>query len=645
MSVDNKIQELLNQFSIIQNESKQKTCLYNVIGENSGLLKRDPEFLVNAKEEGNSFMKSPQLQGEMSELDTPDWFRNTQKVDVSVIIPLYKSEEVIVDLINSWELDYGKLKVEMIFVDDCCPNNSKEVVLSTWEKRKKDLKFPVGKIIINKVNKGYGLACNSGAAFASGKYIIFLNADTRVTKNWIQPIIELFESDLKIGIVGNLHIKEGGEHDETIDSAGSEWMWGSSTSFVHIGRHCYQRKNINIPFTPENAPKEILEIGEREMVTGCCFAITSDLFKYIGGFNANYRIGYWEDAEICLNVRELGYKIVFQPKSVIYHKLGHTGSGSHKYCGHNRQYFMNKWVKSHRIDPLLFVGGRPDDEEPVKNILIKRSEARGDILVASGVCAALKKKYPNASISFCTLFPEVVQNNPYIDKVGEFATKNFDVFYNLDFCYELRPNINILTSYAELVGVKKEDCKVYIYPTFVNKKMPNEYIVMHTDKNFNWAGRDWGHDNFKALAKRLLDAGEKIVCVGRDEKIPCTVDMRGKTNISELAGIISKAKAFIGVDSLPMHIAQSFNIPGICFFGCISPDLRIYNKNMIGITAKIPCIGCHNRKLNPSVVNSTCELGTLDCVKKLSVDEMFKKVSKVLQKAKKKTYENNIIMG
>ena len=245
--------------------------------------------VINVGEMGNgrSYMEVFATAGGSNEVHTPDWFRTTQPVDVSVIVPLYKSESVILDLIRTWPLQ-NKYSTEIIFVDDRCPKKSMDAVLAAWTKRKNELKAPVGKIIHNTTNKGYGLSCNAGAAAASGKYLIFLNADTFVTPGWIEPMIELF-SDPKVGIVGNMHIKDGGGHAGTIDSAGSEWKW-NNMSFVHIGRHTYRKQGIHHPYKIETAPRDLLEVSEREMVTGCCFAMPAGLFNYIGGFNPNYRI-------------------------------------------------------------------------------------------------------------------------------------------------------------------------------------------------------------------------------------------------------------------------------------------------------------------------------------------------------------------
>lgn len=573
----------------------------------------------------------PSINGLPTEIKTPSWFEVKEKVQVSIIIPMYKSNEVIVDMIKKWPIE-KKLKTEIIYVDDKCPENSKNVVIKAWNSRKEELSDPVGKIIENRVNGGYGVACNSGASVASGEFLIFLNADTVPTTDWIEPMIKLFD-DPEVGLVGNLQLKRGGTWDETIDSAGSEWCWNSN-SFVHIGRHSHNKRGIPKPMKVSDAPKDILSVGEREMVTGCCFAIRADLFKYIGGFNPNYRIGYWEDSELCCNVRELGYKVMFAPESIIYHKLGHTQSGGHKFFIHNKEYFRNKWIKSGRLHNLLIP---PEPAPEVKSILVKRAAAHGDVLVAAGVCAALKKKHPEATIMFSSSLPEVTNNNPYIDQFVEFKDSDkvsVDVLYNLDLSYEWRPNVNILTAYAEYCGVKKEDCVVYLAQKALKEELPEDFIIIHPGRT-NWAGRDWPHENFVKLSKMLIEAGEKVVCIGKyaEGEIPCTMDIRGKTTIAQMAWVMKRAKLFIGIDSFPMHVAQVANIPAVAFFGCVKPELRIYNKNIVGITAKnLACLGCHHRRPAPLTATKVCETGTFDCIKQVSVEDMLAVVNNLLCK-------------
>ncbi len=566
----------------------------------------DPKILLD----------TPSVSGRASiEYPTPSWFKTVEKADVSIIVPLYKSKDVLKDLIKSLDTENDGLKVEIIFVDDECPQNSKDAIVKHWSLRKKN---EICKIYYNPINLGFGMTCNIGANHATGDYLIFLNADTLVTPHWIKPIIDLLKDPL-VGIVGNLHIKKGGPWDGSIDSAGSEWSW-SGMSFLHIGRHSYNQKVLPQPLCTHNAPKDILEISEREMVTGCCIGVRKNLFQEIGGFNPNYRVGYWEDSDLCLTVREKGYKIMFQPNSKIYHILGHSNSGAHKFQNYNRNFFFNKWVNTGRIDPLVLA--KRESIPEVKAILLHRRGANGDVLLASAIAPALKKKHPGCLIYFSTKCKEVLDGNPYIDRVIEdkdVSERLFQVYYNLDMIYEYRPYTNVLEAYADAVGVKKEDCQLFLKTTKFNQ-LPKKYIVIHAG-NTAWAGRNWSQNKFDDVSRRLISEGHFVVCVGKgDNLVTCDLDLRNKTTISELASIIKEAKLFIGVDSFPMHVAQTFDTPSVCFFGSIDPKLRLISPNIKAITAEnLGCLGCHHRKPAPSVVTNTCETITLDCIAKVSV--------------------------
>jgi len=274
---------------------------------------------------------------------TPEWFLNKNKVDVSVIVPLYKSSKEISEQINNWHFD-EKYSLEIIYVDDCCPQNSYNQVLINWKQKNKN---KIGNILLNKKNEGYGISCNKASEISKGEYLIFLNADCIVFDNWLNPIIDLLKNE-KVGIVGNLQINK----ESKIDSAGSAWCW-QTKKFQHIGRSIYKGQLLKEPFDLNNAPKEILQTQEREMVTGCCFGIRKDLFYDVGGFDKNYKIGYWEDADLCMRIKQDGYKILFEPKSIICHKGGHSGSCNHKHKENNAAFFYKRWVETNKINNLV----------------------------------------------------------------------------------------------------------------------------------------------------------------------------------------------------------------------------------------------------------------------------------------------------
>jgi GT2 family glycosyltransferase len=278
---------------------------------------------------------------------TPDWFAKDENVDVSIIIPCFKSRIEIIEQIKSWDLTNDWLTKEIIYVDDCCPQKTYQGILETWEKRKNELWGPIGKIIIAERNGGFASACNAGFKVAKGKYVVFLNADTVVTPNWIKPMYDCFKNE-EIGIVGNLHLR----HDDVIDSCGSEWDWGHG-AFLHAGKHIYQKQHLTRPYKLSNAPAELLTPHEVEMVTGACIMLPSIVFEKVKGFDTEYRIGYWEDADLCMKIHAHGKKVFFTPESKIFHKGGHTHSAAHAFMAENRNLFHRKWVASKIIQGYL----------------------------------------------------------------------------------------------------------------------------------------------------------------------------------------------------------------------------------------------------------------------------------------------------
>lgn len=327
----------------------------SVLGRNGGSRKVPPVKAMPLRP--THPYRSPPSQ----EMNVPEWFttKNLKDIDVSIVVPCYKSRDYIVKQIATWDLESEKdIRYEIIYVDDCCPQKSHRHILEAWHSRIKELSTPIGKIVIvSDRNGGFSNACNIGAKIARGKHLIFLNADTRVTSGWIKPMIETFRRHKNVGIVGNLHLREDG----AIDSCGSEWN-ERAKMFMHIGKHIHNGEYIRRPFLPKEAPEDIMTERDVQMVTGACFMIPKELFHNIGGFDTEYRIGYWEDSDICMKVHAVGSRVMFNPESTIVHRGGHSNSGSHEYVKGNYALFHEKWIKTGFLEELIR-GNKPRESE------------------------------------------------------------------------------------------------------------------------------------------------------------------------------------------------------------------------------------------------------------------------------------------
>ncbi|MDR3195198.1 MAG: glycosyltransferase family 9 protein [Endomicrobium sp.] len=87
-------------------------------------------------------------------------------------------------------------------------------------------------------------------------------------------------------------------------------------------------------------------------------------------------------------------------------------------------------------------------------------------------------------------------------------------------------------------------------------------------------GKNWGVDNYLkliGLIKRKF-AYMQIVVLGAKSDFGEiqsneVVDLRGKTSIEELAGVLSKSKAVVGADTGPTHLSAVLNVPSVFIFG------------------------------------------------------------------------------
>jgi GT2 family glycosyltransferase len=166
-------------------------------------------------------------------------------------------------------------------------------------------------------------------------------------------MVHLFKNDPSIGIVGNLHIKKDGIH---VDSCGSEW---GGNFFDHIGKDIYKGKRLGSSLRVDSLPPDLRIPAERQMVTGACFMVSRKVFDRVGGFDTNYRIGYWEDADFCLKTRLAGYKVFFQPKSKITHFGHHSQLGNNPFIEQNKRKFYKDWVDNGVLDLLNKDFGKP----------------------------------------------------------------------------------------------------------------------------------------------------------------------------------------------------------------------------------------------------------------------------------------------
>ena len=113
--------------------------------------------------------------------------RESQRITVSIIIPVYKVEAYIERCIKSVVTQEGigsAFNLECILIDDCTPDNSMEIAKEAI-KPYENIHFICPR---HEVNKGCSIARNTGLDYATGEYIMFVDSDDYLFPNCIKTL-------------------------------------------------------------------------------------------------------------------------------------------------------------------------------------------------------------------------------------------------------------------------------------------------------------------------------------------------------------------------------------------------------------------------------------------------------------------------
>ncbi len=232
---------------------------------------------------------------------------------ISIIIPNYGNIKFTMECLKSIQVNSAECPgFEIIVVDDCSLDLSAEILN----------KFVKGiKLVKNKVNQGFISSCNNGAAESLGEYLYFLNNDTKVCPGWLQALLLTFKDFPGTGLVGSMLLYPDGVLQE---AGGIVWKDGSAWNY---GRY----QDASLP--KYNYAREV------DYCSGASIMVPKFLFEQLLGFDEYYNPAYCEDCDIALKIRDLGYRVIYQPLSKVVHFEG-TTSGTDVLSG----------VKSYQID-------------------------------------------------------------------------------------------------------------------------------------------------------------------------------------------------------------------------------------------------------------------------------------------------------
>jgi GT2 family glycosyltransferase/ADP-heptose:LPS heptosyltransferase len=485
-----------------------------------------------------------------------------------------------------------------VVVTDNASGEETRLWLASFAKTRKNVR-----VVRNESNLGFSVPHNAAFAQADSEYFLVLNNDAELCIDWWKRMLSEFEGNQALAACG-------------------------------VRRACIVLGDDGqgYPAHDDEAP---------EYIEGSCLLVRSKFVRELPGglFDPVYKFAYFEDSDLSLRIRKAGLGI-----SAVNLDVKHLGARTAKivsdidldgYKLRNRHVFLSRWSS--------YLKDRKKKSPTKDRIVVRRAGAQGDVILATPIIRALRRDYPNSTIVVETVCRDVLSGNPDVTEVSaQLKPRETDHVIDLNMAYERQPMRHPVEVYAEAAGVElqsDDDWRPRLYPhdtarIVAEQRMPpgGRYAIIHPGMVPGWVGRQWDIKRWAPVVADLHKRGYKTVVVGNDATpgIGATLDFRN-VHFSHFAALMERAQLFLGLDSMPFHVAQAVGVPSVVIFGSVDPALRIVPGAPVEpVTApRAGCLACHNWLPAPRTVTNSCLRVKEICMEGIDPGHVINAVTKV----------------
>ncbi|WP_156347327.1 MULTISPECIES: glycosyltransferase [unclassified Sphingomonas] len=195
------------------------------------------------------------------------------------------------------------------------------------------------RLVLPPENLGFAGASNAGMTAGVGDYVCFLNSDVvPITGDWLDRLVAAMEADPGIGILGAQLLFEDG----TLQHGGMAVQ--RLASFGNMPFPCHPGKG-RLPATGDT-------VRDVPLVTGALMLMRRTLAEELGGFDTDYVVGDFEDADLCMKVRARGLRCAVHDGVRLYH-LERQSQGSAAQAWRQNLTLVNACTFAERWDGAL----------------------------------------------------------------------------------------------------------------------------------------------------------------------------------------------------------------------------------------------------------------------------------------------------
>ncbi len=209
---------------------------------------------------------------------------------ISIVIPNYNGRKLLErnlpKVLQACKVWGGKF--EIVIVDDASTDES----VAFLQK-----KYPQIKLIAHRTNKRFAITCNEGVKAAQGEIILLLNTDVIPRDDFLKPLLENFGDPLVFAV---------GCREKSIQKG----------KIIYSGRArgCFKRGFLKHWRAVDQNEKETLWAASGSA------AYRKKIWNLLGGFDPLFRPAYVEDLDFSYRALKAGFKVLFEPRSLVFHQ-------------------------------------------------------------------------------------------------------------------------------------------------------------------------------------------------------------------------------------------------------------------------------------------------------------------------------------
>lgn len=222
---------------------------------------------------------------------------------LSIIIVSWNVSRQLRDCLDSLDAAHLPDDWEVVVFDNASQDDSVSMVRQ---------RFPMVRLIASEQNIGYAAGNNRAALTAHGEYLLFLNPDTLVSQSAIHQLLACMDDNPRIGACSPQLLLP--------DGSPQPYAFGGDPTPGYLFRRGWNRLMHGAPLHDWS----ISEPTAVDWVSGAAMLVRQQAWRQTGGFDEDYFM-YFEDNDLCLRMRQQGWRVLYQPQIAITH-LGGSSS-------------------------------------------------------------------------------------------------------------------------------------------------------------------------------------------------------------------------------------------------------------------------------------------------------------------------------